>query len=226
VLEELVRRRAGGEPLEQVLGWAAFCGLRILVEPGVFVPRRRTELVVREVLSACRGRAQPVLVDLCCGSGAVGAALQAALSSAQVYAADVDPAAVRCARRNLAPDRVLEGDLYDALPPALRHRVDVLAVNTPYVPTYAIATMPLEARVFEPRVALDGGPDGLDVARRVAARAPEWLAPGGELVVETSARQAPVLAEELSAAGLAPRVVRSDDLDATVVVGRRLGGPR
>lgn len=218
-LDELVRRRVSGEPLEQVLGWAAFCGLRVLLEPGVFVPRRRTELLVREALAACRVRTAPVVVDLCCGSGAVAAALRAALPGAQVYAADVDPVAVACARLNLPPDRVLEGDLYDALPRGLRGAVDVLAVNAPYVPTGAIGTLPPEARDHEPRVALDGGADGLDVARRVAAGAPEWLVAGGALVVETSAEQAPVLASTFGDCGLTPEVARCDDLEATVVVG-------
>lgn len=224
-LEGLLRRRVAGEPLELVLGWAAFCGVRVLLEPGVFVPRRRTELVVREALAACRHLPAPLLVDLCCGSGAVGTALRAALPGAEVYAADVDPAAVRCARRNLPADHVLEGDLYDALPRVLRGTVDVLAVNTPYVPSPAIATMPAEARDHEPRVALDGGPDGLDVARRVVAGAPAWLRPGGVLVLETSERQAPLLTGAFRDAGLTPRVASSRELDATAVVGTA-GPPR
>ena len=106
-----------------------------------------------------------------------------------MHAADVDPAAVACARRNLPP--VYQGDLYAALPERLRGRVDLLVVNAPYVPTAAIATMPPEARDHEPRVALDGGADGLDVQRRVAADAPAWLRPGGALLIETGADQAP-----------------------------------
>jgi release factor glutamine methyltransferase len=219
-LSALVARRVAGEPLEQVLGWVEFHGLRLVLEPGVFVPRRRTGLMVREALAALSGREDPVVVDLCCGCGAVGAALLDTLRGLDVHAADVDPAAVACARRNLPADRVHQGDLYDALPAGLRGRVDVLAVNTPYVPTAAIATMPPEARDHEPAVALDGGPDGLDVARRVAAGAPLWLAPGGSLVVETSRAQAPVLAQVFAGHGLAPRVVTDDDLDATMVVGR------
>jgi release factor glutamine methyltransferase len=220
-LQTLLMRRVAGEPLEQVLGWAEFCGLRIVVEPGVFVPRRRTGLMVQEVVSMVEADAAAVVVDLCCGSGAVGAAIAAARPAVDVYAADIDPLAVRCARRNLDADRVFEGDLFDPLPQALRGRVDVLAVNTPYVPTAAIATMPPEARDHEPTVALDGGPDGLEVARRVSVEAPSWLTIGGSVLVETSRGQAPTLARSFADHGLACRVATSEDLDATVVIGRR-----
>jgi release factor glutamine methyltransferase len=219
-LDTMVDRRAAGLPLEHVLGWAEFCDLRIAVDPGVFVPRRRTELLVRQAAALARPRA--VVVDLCCGSGAVGAALIAALDRVELHAADIDPAAVRCARRNVAAagGQVYEGDLYQPLPPALRGRVDVLVVNAPYVPTDAIELMPPEAREHEPRVALDGGMDGLDVQRRVAAGAPLWLAPGGHLLIETSKRQAPQTVETFTRNGLIPRVTSSDELDATVVIGR------
>lgn len=219
-LAAMVARRVAGEPLEQVVGWAEFCGLRVVVAPGVFVPRRRTELMVREAAAVLDGLGHPVAVDLCCGCGAVAAALLDALAGLEVHACDIDPAAVACARRNLPAGRVHHGDLFDALPARLRGRVDVLTANTPYVPTGAIATMPPEARDHEPMVALDGGPDGLDVARRVAAAASSWLTAGGSLLVETSQPQAPVLAEVFADHRLAPRVVTSPELDATVLVGR------
>jgi release factor glutamine methyltransferase len=215
-LERLVQRRVAGEPLEQVLGWAEFGGRRIAVEPTVFVPRRRTELLVR-LAAARRPR---VAVELCCGSGAVAAVLAAHLPAAEVHAADVDPAAVRCARRNLDPARVYEGDLYDPLPPQLRGRVDVLVANAPYVPTAEIALMPAEAREHEARIALDGGADGLDLHRRIAAGAPAWLAPGGWLLIETSPRQAERTAALATAAGLVPEIVEAPDLDATAVAAR------
>jgi release factor glutamine methyltransferase len=202
-LAAMVERRAGGLPLEHVLGWAEFAGMRIAVAPGVFVPRRRTEELVRA--AAALARPGNVAVDLCCGSGALGAAL-AAVVDVTVYAADVDPVAVACARRNLPAHRVYEGDLYDALPAELRGRVDVLLANVPYVPTGEVALMPPEARDYEPRVALDGGADGLDVLRRVAAGAPEWLAPGGHLLFETSERQAPVAVAAIERHGLIARV--------------------
>jgi release factor glutamine methyltransferase len=220
-LAALVERRVAGEPLEHVLGWAEFCGRRVAVGPGVFVPRRRTELLVH--LATALLRPGGVVVELCCGTAAVATALAASVPGLAVHAADVDPAAVRCARRNLDPfgGRVYEGDLDDPLPDELRGRVDVVVANAPYVPSAAIALMPPEARDHEPAVALDGGVDGLDVQRRVAAAGPRWLAPGGSLLVETSVRQAPLTVAAVSAAGLTPRVERDDDRDGTAVVGVR-----
>jgi len=218
-LEEMVAQRVAGQPLEQIVGWAEFRGARTHVSPGVFVPRRRTEFLVE--LAAPLLASSRTAVDLCCGTGAVGAALSREVPGAKVYAADLDPAAVACARRNLPAARVFEGDLYEALPDALRGRVDVLAVNAPYVPTGEIALMPVEARDHEHLVALDGGGDGLDVQRRVVAGAPEWLAPGGHLLIETSVRQSPVTLGLFVAAGLDARIERSAEYDATVVVGVR-----
>lgn len=306
-LAAAVERRVGGFPLEHILGWAGFCGLRISVASGVFVPRRRTEFLVSEAAallatlgsgpdvansqsaaprSAVTHRAAPaaaaarikahtttpvewsilsavlqpalpsarakfapsadapgfavaagigarvttsaarperIVVDLCCGSGAVATALAAAVTGIDLHAADVDPSAVRCARRNVVPagGRVHEGDLYAALPTRLKGRVDLLAVNAPYVPTASICNMPHEARVHEPRVSLDGGPDGLDVQRRVIAQAPAWLRTGGHLLIETSRRQASQTAAAMTQIGLTPRIARSEELDATVVIGRR-----
>ncbi|MDN5749307.1 MAG: putative protein N(5)-glutamine methyltransferase [Pseudonocardia sp.] len=217
-LAALVARRVAGLPLEQVLGWAGFCGLRISVDPGVFVPRRRTELLVAQAVALARPGA--VVVDLCCGSGAVGAALAAAVGAIELHAADVDPVAVRCARRNVA-GAVHEGDLYAALPEALLGRVDVLVVNAPYVPTGSIRLLPPEARLHEPRATLDGGADGLAVGRRVVASAPRWLAPGGALLIETSTEQAARTAAAFTRSGLVPRVVDSAEPAATVVVGTR-----
>ncbi len=201
-LEGLVERRVAGEPLEHLLGWAEFAGLRIAVDDGVFVPRRRTEVLVEEAVALAGPGA--VVVDLCCGSGALGVA-------------------VACARTNVGPvgGRAYVGDLYAALPLALRGRTDLLLANVPYVPSAAIALMPPEARLHEARVALDGGTDGLDVARRVIAGASVWLAPGGSLLFETSEDQAPVAVRAMVAAGLRGRVVSDDDRGATVVVGTR-----
>ncbi len=230
-LTAMVNRRAGGAPLEHVLGWAEFCGLRIAVDAGVFVPRRRTEFLVEQAVALARtsagalaptmAGAPPVVVDLCCGSGAVGAAIAAALGRTELHATDIDPAAVACARRNLAAvgGRVHEGDLYQPLPATLRGRVDVLAANVPYVPTEEVGLLPPEARTYEPLLALDGGTDGLDVLRRVAAAAPRWLAPGGHLLTETSERQAPRAAEAVAASGLTPRVASSEERNATVIIG-------
>lgn len=218
-LAAMVERRVAGHPLEHVLGWAEFGGLRVAVDAGVFVPRRRTEFLIGQAAQLAPSPA--VVVDLCCGSGALGAALAAVLGGGvELHATDVDPAAVRCARRNVGGlGRVYEGDLFAPLPASLRGRVDVLLANVPYVPTGDVALLPAEARVHEPLVALDGGGDGLDVMRRVAAEAPRWLAPGGSLLCETSERQAARAEEAVGGSGLVPRVVTSDELYATVVIG-------
>jgi release factor glutamine methyltransferase len=233
-LERMITARSTGVPLEHVLGWAEFAGLRIRVDSGVFVPRRRTEFLVQQALALARAdfpperRARPqalIAVDLCCGSGALGAAFAAGFAGdVEVYAADIDAASVTCARRNLPSDRVFQGDLYAALPPGLRGRVHLLLANTPYVPSDAVTTMPREARLHEGTMALDGGADGLDIQRRVAAGAPAWLAPGGHLLVEASEAQAPASASIFEAAGLAARVVHSEDWDATVVIGTNGAG--
>ncbi|MFF1902659.1 putative protein N(5)-glutamine methyltransferase [Kitasatospora sp. NPDC058218] len=221
-LAAMVRSRAQGHPLEHVVGWAEFGGLRISVDAGVFVPRRRSEFLVETALGLTPAHA--LVVDLCCGSGALAAALAAAAAHpVEVYAADVDAAAVRCARRNLADagGRVFEGDLFEPLPAALHGRVDVLLANVPYVPTADIALLPAEARVHEARPALDGGADGLDVLRRVAGEAPRWLAPGGALFFETSERQVPEALAVVGAAGLHGAVSGCADRDATVVTATR-----
>jgi release factor glutamine methyltransferase len=220
-LDAMVERRVVGLPLEHVVGHAEFCGRRIEVAPGVFVPRRRTEFLVRQAAALAPPRT--VVVDLCCGSGALGVALAASLDGAELHAADVDPAAVHCARRNVtaAGGQVYEGDLFEPLPTTLRGRVDILLSNVPYVPTEEIELLPAEAREYEARVALDGGADGLDVLRRVAAEASVWLAPGGHLLFETSQRQAAQAVEAVRHAGLVPQVATDDEMDATVVIATR-----
>ena len=219
-LDAWVARRVEGEPLELVIGYAIFCGLRISVCPGVFVPRHRTEFLVRE--AAALTAAGHVVVDLCCGTGALGLALSALVPGVSLRAADLDQAAVECARRNLGPGvPVYAGDLFAALPADLVGRIDLLLANTPYVPTEEIALLPAEARDYEHHVALDGGPDGLDLQRRVAWGAAEWLAPGGHVLVEVSERQAPTALEIFAAAGLVPRIASSEELYATVIVAAR-----
>jgi release factor glutamine methyltransferase len=247
-LTTMVGQRVAGLPLEQILGWAEFCGLRIAVEPGVFVPRRRTEFLVRQAIALGWQSAQPdtpvVVLDLCCGTGALGLAVARGLSHghghrahtaggrhpdprqhAEVYAADVDPVAVRCAQLNLAPvgGQVYQGDLFGPLPETLRGRVDLLTANVPYIPSGEIELLPPEARLYEPQTALDGGGDGLDLLRRVAAAAPQWLAPGGSLLSEVSERQAQTARETLRAGGLGTRVKTSEEMNSTVVIATRHG---
>ena len=231
-LEAMVARRAAGEPLEQVVGWAEFAGLRVFVDPGVFVPRRRSEFLVDVALQLAGvqdGTVPRVVVDLCCGTGALGLAVAVKLAGAadvrlggvELHAADLDPAAVACAQRNVGPagGRVYGGDLFTALPDSLRNSAGVLICNAPYVPTTEIAFMPAEARDYEALMALDGGADGLAILRRAAAEAGAWLAPGGVLLVETSERQAAVMAAVMTAAGLAAQVHEDDESGATVVTG-------
>ncbi|ATF14026.1 putative protein N(5)-glutamine methyltransferase [Brevibacillus sp. HB1.2] len=219
-LSDMVELRTTGMPLEHIIGWAEFCGLRIIVDKGVFVPRQRTAFLVRQAADLIRQKS--VVLDLCCGSGAVGAVL-AYLEQIELYATDIDPASVQCTRRNVttAGGRVYEGDLFEPLPIILRGHVNVIVANAPYVPTKAIDFLPLEARIHEARIALDGGTDGLDVQRRVLAAAPLWLAPGGHLLVETSERQTQQTVDIFTCCGLITRVTRSDELDATVVIGTK-----
>ncbi|MDN5668043.1 MAG: putative protein N(5)-glutamine methyltransferase [Renibacterium salmoninarum] len=218
-LAQLLAQRVAGLPLEHIVGWAEFCGRRLAVGPGVFVPRKRTELMAREALRLV----QPgvVVLDLCCGSGALGAAVLAAAPDVELYAADLDPQAVAYARRNL-PDRagVFTGDLFAPLPARLRGQIGVLMANAPYVPSGEIPLLPAEARLHEATAALDGGPDGLAVQRRVAEAAPEWLAPGGVLLIETSARQLPLTIGILENCGFAAWASQASETGATVVLGR------
>jgi release factor glutamine methyltransferase len=130
----------------------------------------------------------------------------------ELHAADLDPAAVRCARRNLAGagGRVYEGDLFAPLPAGLRGRVDVLAANVPYVPTGDIPLLPSEARDHEATLALDGGADGLDAYRAIAAAAPRLLARGGRLLLELGAGQSVPVSALIAAAGMSVLAVRTD----------------
>jgi release factor glutamine methyltransferase len=216
-LEALVRRRISGEPLERVLGFVEFDGCRYLLSPGVFVPRQRSLLLVdTAVRLAARLTRPPVVVDLCCGSGALGLAVQRRCAGT-LHAADIDPVAVACARRNGVEDATV-GDLFESLPVGLRGVIDLLVVNTPYVPSAALASLPAEARGYEPVRALDGGPDGLAVQRRVLAGAADWLTSEGHLLTETSSGQAQALCEVAVAAGFGATIVSDPERGATVLV--------
>lgn len=219
----LVERRAAGFPLEHVLGWVEFCGIRMKVDPGVFVPRHRTEFLARQAIALTFPG--DIVVDMCCGTGAIGAAVAAERSNIEVHAVDIDPKAVRCARCNMGSGigHVYEGDLFEPLPVRLRNRVNVLIANAPYVPSDAVSLLPPEARIYESLAALDGGADGLDVLRRIAAAAPYWLAADGSILVETSERQALLAADLFTKYGFHSNIIRSEELDATVIVGVRAG---
>jgi release factor glutamine methyltransferase len=160
------------------------------------------------------------VVDLCCGSGALGLAVRRKAPTIRLLAADSDPEAVACALDNLGGD-VFQGDLFAALPEAVRGRIDVLLANVPYVATEHIALLPAEARLHEPRTALDGGADGLDVFRAVVASAAAWLAPGGLLLSEITEAQTDSAVAAVRAAGLLADIVDDEDLEARAVLGRR-----
>ena len=197
-LRQLLDRRVSGIPLEHLLGWVKFSGLRISLDVGVFVPRQRTAFLVEWAVAMAAPDA--IVLDLCCGAGAIGAT-------------------VASARRNLCPSRVFEGNLFDPLPPGLRGRVEILVANTPYVPTDALPLMPPEARLYEALFALDGGSDGLDVQRRVTEAAPHSLARGGRLFMESSEKQAALTAQVFEANGLIPEIAHSEEFYSTVVIG-------
>jgi release factor glutamine methyltransferase len=227
-LRAMVARRAAGEPLQYVVGWAPFGRLRLAVGPGVFVPRPETETLADRAAAHLRARpvprsegsgepqggapVRPIAVDLCTGSGAIACFLAAEAPGTRVLATELDPGALAWARVNAGRHGVelLAGDLDAPLPPELAGQVDALCANVPYVPSGAIATLPTDVRDHEPRLSLDGGPDGLEVFRRLAGRAGHWLASGGRLYAEIGEDQAGAAAALLAAAGLAEVAVHQD----------------
>ncbi|WP_433059212.1 putative protein N(5)-glutamine methyltransferase [Dactylosporangium sp. CS-033363] len=220
-LETMVARRVAGHPLEHVLGVAFFAGVPFAVADGVFVPRHRTELLTATGRGLLRDGG--VALDLCCGTGALGLVVVRGFAGVRLVATDIDPVAVDCARRNLdgVSSEVFVGDLFSAVPSALLGSVDLLLANVPYVPTAEIAYLPEEFRVHEARAALDGGADGLDVLRRVAAEAARWLAPGGALLTEAGPAQLGTAHALLRAGGLNPYTVTDEESETNVVVATR-----
>jgi release factor glutamine methyltransferase len=228
-IEELVARRLQGEPLAWITGSVLFCGVRILVDPGVFVPRPHTEAMAERALSLLP--AAGIAVDLCTGSGAVAAVLASAHPEATVVATDIDPVAVACAGRNGV--RALTGDLDEPLPPSLRGRVDVLTAVVPYVPTEELPFLTRDVLANEPRTALDGGPRGTRVLVRAAEAAARWLGPGGSVLLELGGDQASEVAKVSAGIGLSEIRVHRDGegqdraIEARAgmrATGRTLGG--
>ena len=187
-----IERRAAGEPLQYVTGEVPFRHLVLHVRPGVFIPRPETEVLVDAVLEHLgrAGVAEPRVLDLCTGSGAVAVSVAYERPGATVYATEVVAATVDVACENAANAGVegratiLTGDLFSPLPADLQGSFDVVVSNPPYIPTADLADLPAEVAGFEPRIALDGGADGLDVVRRIADEARAWLKPGGLLALE------------------------------------------
>jgi release factor glutamine methyltransferase len=209
--EAMIQRRVEGEPLEYVLGWAEFMGQRYVIEPGVFIPRHRSELMVE----VAAGGIHTMVLDLCCGTGALGDALRATAGAAELWATDIDPAAVRCATKNVH-GTVVQGDLFDGLPDV---QFDTILANAPYVPSAQIEHLPTDFRDHEWLGALDGGDDGLTVHRRIAAEAYRWLLPGGRLLIEVGEDQSDSIMAEFERHGLTVRIVTDDE--TVIVVGER-----
>lgn len=180
--EDLVARRCAGERLEHVLGWVDFAGLRLRVEPGVFIPRPQTAVLAE----AAASRRPTVALDLFSGCGAIAAVVAHRNPAARVVACELNVTA--SLRANVA--EVHESDVDGGVPADLAGRVDVLTANVPYVPSAELQYVP---HVGEPDAALDGGPDGLDWVRRVLDAAPRWLRPGGTLLTEVARHQLPAL---------------------------------
>ena len=215
--EAAVRRRAGREPLQRILGWEAFRGLRLRLTGDVFVPRPETEMLVEwalELLPPPRPGRRPLAVDLGTGSGCIACALAAERPDADVVALDVSPAAAAVARDNAAAlglgtrVRVVAGDLLGPLGAA---RADLLVSNPPYMASALLAGLEPEVREHEPRLALEAGADGLAVTLALVAGARRVLRPGGALVLETAGRgQVEAVRGLLGAAGFAEVAVRAD----------------
>jgi release factor glutamine methyltransferase len=212
--EAVVAARSAGMPLEQALGRARFAGTDLDLAPGVFVPRARAEAIV-DAAVAVRPDAR-LVVDLGTGNGAIAAALAHRMPTAEVHAADVDPAAVAIAARNGARFgfAVHRGDWWEALPSALRGRVELAAAYLPHVPTAQLAHIPRDFREHEPEASVHGGADGLDPLRAVLAGMSAWLAPGGAFVTLVAEEQV----ETARGLGEHATVIEADD-DAVLVFG-------
>jgi len=213
---DAVRRRARREPLQRILGWEEFCGLRVRLTDAVLVPRPETEALVEWALALlpARGGRRLLAVDLGTGSGCIACALAAERPDLDVVAIDVSPAAAAVAQENAnalgltARIRVVAADLLDGVRDL---GADLIVSNPPYLPTGLVPELPPEVRTHEPVVALDGGADGLALIRRITAIAHRALRASGVLVVETAGgAQATAAAALLRTADFAQVAVRAD----------------
>ena len=197
-LEAMLERRCAGEPVQYILGSADFMGLKFEVGPGVLIPRQDTETLVEAALIALQslaGGASPAVLDLCTGSGCIGLSLASLAPHAAVTLADASREALEIARRNMhalgVKAELRHGDLFAAVG---RERFDLIVSNPPYIPRGDLAGLQREVQ-YEPRLALDGGPDGLEFYRRIADGAGNHLNPGGAIYLEVGAGQAPAVLE-------------------------------
>ena len=202
-LRSAIERRASGEPLQYVTGEMPFRHLVLRVKRGVFIPRPETEVLVDVALEAISSLDEPLVIDLCTGSGAVAVSLAYEHPGARVLATDVSEHAFEAARQNSLYAGVDErvqlshGSLFEPVSREYLGRMDVVVSNPPYIPTEDVRSLPEEVLAYEPMEALDGGADGLDVARKIASEALEWLKPGGLLAMEVDETRAQAMAEEM-----------------------------
>jgi release factor glutamine methyltransferase len=214
-LTGLVERRLSGEPLAWITGWAPFLGRRIAVAPNVYVPRWQTELLAERALERLPDGG--VAVDVCTGSGALAVVL-ASKPGARVYATDVSPEAVACARSNGVDAYV--GDLFAPLPAGVV--ADVVTGVVPYVPTSELSLLQRDTFTFETPLSYDGGADGCAILRRALSGAVRVLAPGGALLLELGGDEATLLADDLEYAGYVDvHVLRDEDGDVRGVEATR-----
>jgi release factor glutamine methyltransferase len=198
-LRELIRRRGDREPLQHLVGSTSFCGLGLRVTREVLVPRPETEALAEQAwkLLGGLGAAAPEVLDLGTGSGCLAITLAVKCPGARIHAVDLAEAALEVARENARHHAVLDrigfhrSDAFAALPPGLRF--DLIVANPPYIPRAEIATLMPEVRDHDPRLALDGGEDGLDFFRRLAVEAGSWLRPAGRMLLEFGDGQEPAL---------------------------------
>ena len=210
--ERMIERRAKGEPVQLIKGYAIFRGLDVLARPGVFVPRDSTEFLAEQAVRRVRRRRQPVLVDVATGGGGIALAVVNEVRRARVYGTDISPEAIRVARANARklrlPATFVVGDLFGGLPKHLRGGVDVVTLHPPYVARSELRELPEEIRRWEPAHTLtDRSPDGLRIVERSTTEAPAWLRPGGWLLIEVSPDRARAVRSVLQRTGF--RDVRS-----------------
>ena len=203
VLRELVKRRAAREPRQHLVGSTSFCGLEIAVSRAALIPRPETELLVEHALKFLATVPKPTALDFGTGSGCLAVTLAVQCPPATLHALDISDAALALARQNAARHQVAErvtfhlGDGFAALPGGLKF--DLIVSNPPYIASAEIETLEPEVRDFDPRLALDGGADGLDFYRRLATGAAEFLRPGGKLMLEFGDGQAEAIGKIFSA---------------------------
>jgi release factor glutamine methyltransferase len=214
LLHDYVERRRMGEPSEYILGWAEVAGTRVLVGPGVFIPRRWSESLVQRAVDLLGRLSGGNAVDLGTGSGALALAVQAGCPESTVWATEIDAIAAEWARVNCAASprlTVCTGDLYDALPPALHQEIDVILGSLPYVPTEHLSSLPRDHIGQEPVRAFDGGLGGLVFIERALKGAGRWLRPGGYVLLELGAGQGNAVSAMASDAGLRHVSIHTDD---------------